>query len=180
MEIHFFQKIKFLISIEMKKQPLSIQQNLDDMEENRWQKRIPHPKKHRKRSQTSIVYFNFFFLQTSVIIRHDAKLIGQGVAVGISPARKGTFLFVKKVLLSYHFLFVFVILLSKKSISLLFSGKKVFARKSLYDFYSGKKSLMDGSLSWGAVDLRCAVMREQSTLRCTLIEWLLFSMDIVS
>ena len=56
------------------------------------------------------------------------------MAVGISLARKSTFLFVKKVLLSYYFLFVFVILLSKMSLSLLFPGKKILARKSLYVF----------------------------------------------
>ena len=52
----------------------------------------------------------------------------QGVAVGIFPAQNSTLLFIKKFLRFYHFLFVFVILLSNMSLpSIFFSGKKVLA-----------------------------------------------------
>ena len=117
---------------------------------------------------------------TPFTIRVDAKIIGQGSSCGhLSCPRQHHSIRQKMTCFSIIF-FLFLSSYFQKSPSISFFLVKIFARKSLYDYYSGKKSLMDGSLSWGAVDLRCAVMREQSTLRCTLIEWLLFSMDIGS
>ena len=64
----------------------------------------------------------------------------QGVAVGIFPAQNSTLLFIKKFLRFYHFLFVFVILLSNMSLPLHF----FLVRKSLpLLYFSAKRSLHD-------------------------------------
>ena len=57
---NFFWKIIFRFSITKGKWPLPVQENPDHMGKNGCQKRILHPKKHRKQSFLSIVYFNFF------------------------------------------------------------------------------------------------------------------------
>ena len=62
-----FRKIIFRFSITKGKWPLPVQENPDHMGKNGCQKRILHPKKHRKQSFLSIAHFNIFFLQTSVI-----------------------------------------------------------------------------------------------------------------
>ena len=78
----------------------------------------------------------------SFITRDNPKLIGPGVAVGVFPAEKNFFR--QKLLLFYHFLFVSVILLAKKSLPSSFFGKKVLAflyilaKKSLHNLFRGK------------------------------------------
>ena len=53
---NFFRKIIFRFSITKGKWPLPVQENLDHMGKNGCQKRILHPKKHRKQSFLSMRY----------------------------------------------------------------------------------------------------------------------------
>ena len=57
-----FRKIIFWFSITKGKWPLPVQENLDHMGKNGCQKRILHPKKHRKQSFLAKAHFNIFFL----------------------------------------------------------------------------------------------------------------------